>query len=76
MLAWLTGAITLLKMLPDLMSAVNQVMQAFREYKDKQQRAELLKQFNDAMKESLKNKDTKTLEDLLSGKLDPNKPKP
>lgn len=63
-------------MLPDLMSAVNQVVQAFREYKDKQQRAELLKQFNDAMKESLKNKDTKTLEDLLSGKLDPNKPKP
>lgn len=76
MLAWLTGAITLIKMLPDLMSAVNQVVQAFREYKDKQQRAELLKQFNDAMKESLKNKDTKTLEDLLSGKLDPNKPKP
>lgn len=67
MLAWLTGAVALIKMLPDLISAVNQVVQAFREYKDKQERAELLKQFNEAMKTSLQDKNTKTLEDMMRG---------
>jgi len=74
-MAYLSAFLALVKMMPDLISAFNKVVKMFQEYSDLQERKEAMKRFNDAVAVSLKDKDTKTLEDMMHG-LNPNKPKP
>ncbi len=71
-MAYLTAFLSLVRMMPDLIEAFKKVVNMFQEYSDLQERREAIKRFNDAVAVSLKDKNTKTLEDMMRGL--PNKP--
>lgn len=66
-MAYLTAFFTLIKMMPDIIETFKKVVNIFQEYSDLRERREAIKKFNEAVSVSLKDKNTKTLEDMMRG---------
>lgn len=55
----------IIKFLPDLIRAVKEIRSKVKDIKDKEERRAKLKEFNEAFKKALDNKDTSDLERLF-----------
>jgi uncharacterized membrane protein (DUF106 family) len=55
----------IIKFLPDLIRAIKVIRSKVKDIKDKDERREKLKEFNEAFKKALDNKDTSDLERLF-----------